>query len=69
MANDVDRIPKIRSASQNVLIEHKKRLDGSNVSPKVLQYKIQIFELRMDRVVYQIVIAMILVLCGKARCQ
>jgi len=44
------------------LIENKKRLDGSNLSLKVLQYKIQIFELGMDRVVYQIVIAVIFVL-------
>jgi hypothetical protein len=54
MANAVDQMPKIwTSASQNVLIEDKKRLDGSNLSLKVLQYKIQIFELGMDRIVYR----------------
>jgi len=63
MANDVDQMPKIwTSASQNVLIKDKKWLNGSNLSPNVPQYKIQIFELGMDRVVYQIVIAMIFVL-------
>jgi len=56
-------MPKIwTSASQNVLIKDKKWLDGSNLSPNVPQYKIQIFELGMDRVVYQIVIAVIFVL-------
>jgi hypothetical protein len=41
------------------LDQDKKWLNGSNLSPNVPQYKIQIFELGMDRVVYQIVIAMI----------
>jgi hypothetical protein len=50
------------TASQNVLIEEEKRLDGANVPVRVLQYKIQISELGMDRVVQQIIIAMIFVL-------
>src|SRR5215472_5255850 len=63
MANAVKQMSKIwTGASQNVLIEDKKRLDGSNHSLRVLQYKIQIFELGMDRIVYQIVITMIFVL-------
>ena len=63
MPDDVDQMPKIRaSASQNVLIDDEKRLDGSNFSRGVLQYKIQIFEFGMDRLVYQIVIAVIFVL-------
>lgn len=63
MPDDVDQMPKVRaSASQNVLIDDEKRLDGSNFSLGVLQYKIQIFEFGMDRLVYQIVIAVIFVL-------
>ena len=48
MPDDVDQMPKVRaSASQNVLIDDEKRLDGSNFSRGVLQYKIQIFEFGM----------------------
>ena len=56
-------MPKIwTDASQNVLIEDEKRLDSSNFPLSVLQHKIQIFEFGMDRVVDQIVIAVIFVL-------
>jgi len=63
MANDIDQMPKIRTnPNQNVLIENEKRLDSSNLSAEVLQFKIQVFKLRMDCIVYQIVIAVIFVL-------
>ena len=63
MANDIDQMPKIRTnPNQNVLIENEKRLDSSNLSAEVLQFKIQVFKLGMDCIVYQIVIAVIFVL-------
>jgi hypothetical protein len=62
-SDDVDQMPKIwTDASQNILIEDEKRLDSSNFPLSVLQHKIQIFEFGMDRVVDQIVIAVIFVL-------
>ena len=63
MANDIDQTPKIRTNPyQNILIQDKKRLNSSNLSLVVIQFKIQVFKLGMDCIVYQIVIAMIFVL-------
>ena len=63
MANDVNQMPKgWTSAYQNILIKKKKRLYSPNFSSDTLKYKIQVLELGMDRVVYQIVIAVIFVL-------
>jgi len=46
IANGVDQISKVWArASKNVLIEEEKRLDGANLAVRVLQRKIQIFEL------------------------
>ena len=50
------------SACQDVLIENDKGLDSLYLRLCVAQYEIQMFELGMDSVAYQIIVAMIFVL-------
>jgi hypothetical protein len=50
------------SADQNVLIENDKGLDGLHLRLSVAQYEIQILELGMDSVAYQIIVAIIFVM-------
>jgi hypothetical protein len=63
IANDIDPMSEMRASTrQNVLIEDERRLDGANASVSVLQCKIQVSKLGMDRIVQQIIVAMIFVL-------